>query len=465
MLFSSAIFLFLFLPLVLIIYYNPIFKSRIFRNTVLLILSIGFYAWGEPVFVLVMLLSIVVNWYLGLLADKYRNTSRSRIAMIVAVVYNMGILFIFKYLTFAMENIKFYLFQDLKVIKIALPIGISFFTFQALSYVFDVYRNKGEAQRTPFNVGLYVSFFPQLIAGPIVRYETIANEIRNRKEKIEDFYLGSTRFIMGLSKKVLLANNLGVVADRTFAEVGHLSVLMSWLGILAYAFQIYFDFSGYSDMAIGLGKMFGFHFLENFNFPYIAKSISEFWRRWHISLSTWFRDYLYFPLGGSRVESKFRLVFNLFVVWLLTGIWHGANWTFVVWGLLYFVLLSIEKLTGFSKKLGWFGHVYTLFFVLLGWVIFRSDSIELALTYMAGMFGINATSLVDGMAIQYLVHYSVFYIAGFIFSMPVAKWIDEKFKGTLVWDIAFAVMVLLTLVLSISAIVNNTYNPFIYFNF
>ena len=376
MVFSSTTFLFLFLPAVIFFYWLPdVFikiKSffckkdtvpqrveaakrseaegagvggsgiRKYKNLVLLAFSILFYAWGEPAFVLVMLLSIFINYLLGRLIDKYRNHDKA--LLWTSVLFNLGILFIFKYLCFTLQNISWLISKDFSSIKIALPIGISFFTFQAMSYVIDVYKKKVQVQKSLFNLGLYIALFPQLIAGPIVRYETIEKKIENRDENYDDFAEGTVRFIQGLAKKVIIANNVALVSDAAFeTPINELSTAFAWLGAIAYSLQLYFDFSGYSDMAIGLGKMFGFHFLENFNYPYMASSITDFWRRWHISLSSWFRDYVYFPLGGSRVDSKARHIFNLFIVWLLTGIWHGANWTFIVWGLFYFILLVIEK--------------------------------------------------------------------------------------------------------------------------
>ena len=365
MLFSSSVFLFLFLPLVLIIYYLALRRWRQGQNVFLLLASLGFYAWGEPWFVLVMIASILANYGFGLWVDACKRAGRScRAPIVAAVTANLGILFVFKYLTFTLGILNS-LGAHFVIPGIELPIGISFFTFQALSYVLDVHRGRGQVQKSPLKVGLYISFFPQLIAGPIVKYETVADQIDNRQESWADFSAGCARFIAGLGKKVLIANQVAVVADRAFnLGNGELSASFAWLGAICYTLQIYYDFSGYSDMAIGLGKMFGFHFLENFNYPYISKSITEFWRRWHISLSACFRDYVYFPLGGSRVSSKWKHIRNLFVVWLLTGVWHGANWTFIVWGLLYFVLLVLEKYghlgQGWPVWLNWFS--VTLFF-------------------------------------------------------------------------------------------------------
>ncbi len=466
MVFSSTTFLFLFLPLVLILYYNPIFKSLAFRNSVLIISSIFFYAWGEPFFVLLMLLSIVLNWLFGLGVARFKETEIKKAKLFVAlsVVANIGMLFIFKYLTFTLENINALFNTDLNTLNIALPIGISFFTFQAMSYVLDVYKGDGTVQKNPFNVALYVSFFPQLIAGPIVRYQTIADQINFRKENFDDFSNGVYRFMLGFIKKVLIANNIASVADEVFA-LDEMSVSTAWIGALAYTLQIFFDFAGYSEMAIGLGKMFGFHFLENFDYPYISKSVSEFWRRWHISLGTWFRDYLYFPLGGSRVK-KSRHIFNLFVVWLSTGVWHGANWTFIVWGLLYFVLLAFEKLTNFPKKLKGFGHIYTMLFVIIGWVLFRSESITDALIYLKTMFGFSGTEFFDDKALFFLDNYKFYLIAGILACFPIIPKIKEKLKiEDKAYNAISAICLLIVFIITLTFTIKGSYNPFIYFNF
>lgn len=470
MLFASNVFLFEFLPVVLLLYYTVFKRFRLGQNILLLVASLVFYAWGEPKYVLIMIASIIVNYVFGLLVDRVRkNKVMSRVIIAATVVFNLGVLYIFKYLVFTVDTINSVGGFNITVSKIALPIGISFFTFQAMSYVIDVYREKGEAQLNPLNVGLYISFFPQLIAGPIVRYETVAYQIKHRKETLSNFSTGVVRFIIGLGKKVLLANTMGVVADYSFKlPDSELTVVMAWTGAIAYTFQIFFDFSGYSDMAIGLGKMFGFDFLENFDYPYISKSITEFWRRWHMSLGTWFRDYVYFPMGGSRVKSKARLVFNLFVVWSLTGIWHGANWTFLCWGLLYFVLLTIEKLTGLVKtdmnKMKFIRHFYTLFFVVMGWVLFRAESISDAGSYFATMFG--SGQLIDNATLYYLLNNIVCFIICIIVSTPIFKKLATKTGGdnpVIVTVTSIGLFILL--VLSVSYIVKGAYNPFIYFNF
>ena len=346
MLFSSTVFLFFFLPVTVGIYYV---LDRKFKNYWLLITSLLFYSWGEPKFIFVMLGSIFMNYLFALLVDKFReNKKAARFILTLTCIWNIGIFFVYKYLNFTIDNINHLFGQNIPLTNIVLPIGISFFTFQAMSYVIDVYRKNGKVQKNPFNVALYITFFPQLIAGPIVRYETVADEINFRKETLDDFYSGIKRFVVGLCKKLIISNSVAVIADFVFdtEDLTQISVLAAWAGAVCYTLQIYFDFSGYSDMAIGLGKMFGFHFNENFDYPYASASVSEFWRRWHISLGTWFRDYVYFPLGGSRVKSKARLVFNLFVVWMLTGIWHGASWNFVLWGVYFFVILAAEKQIG-----------------------------------------------------------------------------------------------------------------------
>ena len=358
---------------------------------------------------------------------------------------------------------------------IELPIGISFFTFQALSYVLDVYRGRGRAQANPLKVGLYIAFFPQLIAGPIVKYETVADQIDNRRESWADFSAGTCRFLAGLGKKVLLANQLAVVADRAFplSESGAASAGMAWLGAVCYTLQIYYDFSGYSDMAIGLGRMFGFHFLENFNYPYLSRSITEFWRRWHISLSTWFRDYVYFPLGGSRVDGAARHIRNLFVVWLLTGIWHGANWTFLCWGLFYFVLLVLEKYghlgRGWPAGLQW---LFTMAMVNFGWVLFRADGLRSAVRYLRDMLFLGAGPLWDAAAAMSLRENALVLIAAVVFAAPAAGWIKGKLyagprlkKAAPLWDVGYALLLTAVFLVSASFLVKGTYNPFIYFNF
>ncbi|MBR3836324.1 MAG: MBOAT family protein [Clostridia bacterium] len=467
MVFSSATFLFLFLPVVLILYYNPIIRSLTFRNAILIVSSIFFYAWGEPFFVLLMLISIILNWLFGLGAAKYKdqNKTYAKLCVAMSVVTNLSLMFVFKYLTFTLENLNALFNTNLDTLNIALPIGISFFTFQAMSYVIDVYRGDGVVQKNPFNVAMYISFFPQLIAGPIVRYQTIADQINFRKESFDDFSNGVYRFMLGFIKKVLIANNVASVADEIFGST-EMSVATAWVGAVAYTLQIFFDFSGYSEMAIGLGKMFGFNFLENFDYPYISKSLSEFWRRWHISLGTWFRDYVYFPLGGSRVKKKSRLVFNLFVVWFLTGVWHGANWTFIVWGLMYFVILTLEKLFNYPEKLKFFGHIYTMLFVIIGWVVFRAESIAQAADYLKTMFFLSGAELFDEKTVFFLDNYKFYLGAGILASLPIAKKVKEKIRiNETAYGYVSAICVLVIFVITLSFTIKGSYNPFIYFNF
>lgn len=476
MLFTSTVFMYLFLPITLLVYYVFLRKSRMLQNIFLLIVSLFFYGWGEPKFVLVMLLSIVANYIFALFVDHFKKKEKKglcRVVIALTVIANLSILFIYKYLNFTAGIIESLIGAEFGIPQIALPIGISFFTFQAMSYVLDVYRDKGAVQKNILNVGLYVSFFPQLIAGPIVRYETVAEEIQNRKETLDDFFNGFARFIYGFAKKVLLSNNFAIVADMAFdsaAAGDELSVAFSWLGAIAYTLQIFFDFGGYSDMAIGLGRMFGFHFLENFNYPYISRSITEFWRRWHMSLGTWFRDYVYFPLGGSRVN-KPRLILNLFTVWFLTGLWHGANWTFIVWGLMYFVLLVIEKLTGFYQKdktliSKILLSVYTLFFVIMGWVIFRAESMTDAISYIQTMFGFGASSLWDPLFLQTLQQLSVWLVIGILLSTPIVPYLKKKLpQNNIVLDIIYCIFMVVIFIIATSSIVSSSYNPFIYFNF
>lgn len=471
MLFSSSIFLFLFLSAVLFCYYVPFRGHRQGQNGLLLIASLLFYAFGEPWFVVVMMLSITINWLLGLWVGRLKASGRSvKPAVICTAVFNLSVLFVFKYLVFTLTNLNLLGLQFM-IPMIELPIGISFFTFQAMSYVLDVARGKAEVQPALYKVGLYVSLFPQLIAGPIVKYETVADEIDNRHETWSDFSGGVSRFLVGLGKKVLLSNQLAIVADQAFGLGGEaITVPFAWLGAICYTLQIYYDFSGYSDMAIGLGRMFGFHFLENFNYPYLSTSIAEFWRRWHISLSTWFRDYVYFPLGGSRVSGGKHLR-NLFVVWLLTGIWHGANWTFLCWGLFYFALLAAEKFLHLGQGWPrWCRWAFTLLAVNFGWVLFRAESLGAAGRYLGAMVGLGGAPGAEGAAL-YLREFAPVLLLAILCVAPVAAWIRDKLaKGRrgrllILWDVGGAVCLLAIFVLSLCFIIKGTYNPFIYFNF
>ena len=452
MVFSSGVFLFLFLPGLLIMYYSA--KSRAVRNYILLITSLLFYAWGEPVFVFIMLASIFLNWKTALIMS---SSPRPKLWLTLAISLDVLLLGIFKYTGFVTENLAFLTGGRTSVIRIALPIGISFFTFQMMSYVFDVYYGKSKAQEKLSYVALYISFFPQLIAGPIVRYNQIEAEITERHENFGDFAEGARRFIYGLGKKVLLANFVAQIADNVFAGAVSMTVMMSWLGVISYAFQVYFDFSGYSDMAIGLGLMFGFHFEENFNYPYTASSIANYWHRWHISLSTWFKDYVYIPLGGSRVP-YYRWLINLSAVWFLTGIWHGANWTFIIWGQLFFVLLVIEKETKIASRLGNFARIYTLLVVLFARVLYKSNNLSSAISYMASMLGLKGNALYDSGFIEYIKGSWTVLAASFIGIFPAVK-ILRRYR------LAEAVYLCAVFIICVLEITVSSYNPFIYFNF
>ncbi len=471
MLFSTTTFIVMFLPITIAIYYVFLKNTKTLKNVFLLIASIIFYAWGEPYFVIVMILSIIINWIFGLLIDKYCNDKiKSKIILIIMFIFNLSILGVFKYSNFIVNNINNWFNTNIVIPDIALPIGISFFTFQAISYVIDIYKKDAKVQKNILNMGLYISFFPQLIAGPIVRYKTIAKQIEQRKESFEKFSQGVMRFIKGLAKKVLLSNSLAIISDKAFGTLpSEISVIFAWLGIISYTLQIYFDFSGYSDMAIGLAKMFGFELEENFNYPYVSKSITEFWRRWHISLGTWFRDYVYIPLGGGRAGKK-RQILNLFVVWSLTGLWHGANWTFVVWGIFYFVLLTIEKLMKLdknnsnSKLINCIKHVYTIFCVMIGWVIFRSDSLLQAIQYIKSLFGIVENQFCNAETILYIKEYAIYIILGIVFSIPLKGKI-KKLKDNVIIRFVYIAIIIFIFYICMCYIIKGTYNPFIYFNF
>lgn len=456
MVFSSGVFMILFLPALLILYY-VFAKTRAAKNITLLITSLIFYAWGEPVFVFIMILSIIINWYLALRIFSSSQSSHRKAFMITAITLDVMLLFVFKYASFVSSNMAMLTGNASIRINIALPIGISFFTFQMMSYIFDVYYEKTQAQKNPFYVALYISFFPQLIAGPIVRYNQIESEIEIRNENFDDFSEGVRRFIYGLGKKVLLANFMAQIADNIFGYIINPSVLMSWFGAIAYTLQIYFDFSGYSDMAIGLGLMFGFHFEENFNYPYMASSVTDFWHRWHISLSRWFRDYVYIPLGGSRVKNS-RWLLNIFVVWLLTGIWHGANWTFILWGLIYFAFLVLEKETKIIEFMKGFSHVYTILIVILAWVIFRSESVNEGMKYLASMFGLNGNAFCDSGFTEYVRNTWLVVIFAVIGVFPVVKVIKCNSWIESLW-------LVIVFMISFAEVISASYNPFIYFNF
>ncbi|WP_010095151.1 MBOAT family O-acyltransferase [Ornithinibacillus scapharcae] len=474
MVFSSLVFLFAFLPAVLLVYY---IVPRGLKNVLLLLASLFFYAWGEPKYVFLMIFSIFINYIFGLLIQALREKhSSKKIVLVLSILVNLAILGFYKYSGFLIENINALFNLSISFEPLPLPIGISFFTFQAMSYVIDVYRNDAKVQKNVWDLALYIALFPQLVAGPIVRYNTIADQIKARIHNLELFAAGIRQFIIGLSKKVLIANPLGEIADTIFAtNPGELSVTTAWIGILAYTLQIYFDFSGYSDMAIGLGKMFGFEFLINFNYPYIARSIGEFWRRWHISLSSWFRDYVYIPLGGNR-KGPWKTYRNLLIVWTITGFWHGASWTFMAWGFYYGIIICVERL-GFNKVLEktWrpFQHLYVIFVVMVGWVFFRADNFSYSFDYLQSMFGIGAAGLIDKTALLYLHDQAYLIVLGILFSLPLLPWIQKRLdqlgeRRQILATMRFSIssFVYLGLLLMVTMfLVNSTYNPFIYFRF
>ncbi len=469
MVFSSLIFTFYFLPAVLMLYYPARGK---YRNYILLAASLFFYAYGEPRFIIVMAGSIALNYTIAMLMDRSR--AHARLLMTAAVILNAGLLFVCKYLNFGISVISSLTGAELRPLPIRLPIGISFFTFQALSYVIDVYRGRTAVQKNPLYVALYISFFPQLIAGPIVRYHDIEAQIDERSVDITLFGEGVKRFFLGFSKKVILANNLAVAAEEIFAmPFTTVNPAVLWLGSVCYSLQIYYDFSGYSDMAIGLGRMFGFRFAENFDYPYISKTVTEFWRRWHISLSQWFRDYVYIPLGGSR-GSAGRNIFNMFVVWILTGIWHGANFTFIAWGLGYFILLVLEKYlvrpSGRKSRLFrilW--QLLTLLCVNFGWVMFNSPSLRSGMRYCLSMFGVYVHRFSWDVSMRYYMREYGFYLfLGIFFAMPVMRELERKIRGSKVSAMlspAEPVIYGAVFLWAVSFLILGAHNPFIYFNF
>lgn len=469
MVFSSLTFMFVFLPIVLLLYYVV---PKKLKNLFILISGLIFYAWGEPIYVLIMIASTMIDYTAGLLIDKFNSkTAVRRICLIVSLVMNIGLLGVFKYSGFIMQNIDAIFGTALydPDHALPLPIGISFFTFQSMSYTIDMYLGKIKVQKNPITFAAFVTLFPQIVAGPIVRYDDIAAELDDRKVNIDCIYEGIVKFITGVGKKVLIANNIGMLWTTVKgSETGDLSVLTAWLGIIAFTLQIYFDFSGYSDMAIGLGKMMGFNFPKNFDYPYQSKSISEFWRRWHITLGAWFKSYVYFPLGGSRKGMK-RTVFNLAVVWLLTGIWHGASWNFILWGVLYGVLIIMEKLflgKVLEKIPTFFSWLYTILLVILGWVLFDTADIPTAFAYMGAMFGANGV-LWDSQSMYYLINYGIILVFGIFACTDLSKKLFDKLGQKLptVMNYATPVAKLAVLVLSTAYLANATYNPFLYFNF
>ena len=468
MVFSSLEFLFLFLPITLIVYFAIPRKYIAFRNLALLAVSLLFYGWGEPVYVFLMVFSILLSYFYGFMVGKYKETNpkKAKLFLILAVISNIGLLGFFKYTDFFIGILDSIPGVDIAPLGITLPIGISFYTFQILSYVIDVYRGDTAAEKNPLTVGTYVTLFPQLIAGPIVRYKDVDDQLKEREHSVFLFSSGVKTFVAGLCKKVLLAN----VAAAAFEELKalpetDLTVLGAWMGILFYSFQIYFDFSGYSDMAIGLGKMFGFRFLENFDYPYISRSITEFWRRWHISLSTWFREYLYFPLGGSRVDKKWKVFRNLLIVWFLTGFWHGANWNYILWGLLFFVFLVLEKtflLKLLDKIPAFFGHAYTLIVVMFSWLLFHFEDLGAGMLWALKMFGVGAQVINDTTLFALLRSLPMIAILC-LACTPLPKKLYYRLcaKGAL-YRVIFAVCGIFLFLLAVAALVSSGFNPFIY---
>lgn len=464
MVFSSFSFIFVFLPIVLAIYY--LVKDK-YKNVCICIASLIFYAWGEPKNILLMLISVILNYFLAIWIGNTKGTKK-KVLLIIDIILNIMIIGFFKYANFLIDNINYILHTNIGNVEVALPIGISFYTFQILSYVIDVYRGNVKVQKNIIKLCTYISLFPQLIAGPIVRYEDIEKQLDDRKESFDKFIKGLKRFIYGLGKKVLLANNMALIADTIYETNPNNGTIMLWLAAISYTLQIYFDFSGYSDMAIGLGKMFGFKFMENFNYPYIAKSVTDFWRRWHISLSTWFKDYVYIPLGGNRV-SQLKLVRNILIVWGLTGLWHGANWNFIIWGFYYAILLIIEKLVlnkWLDKLPKVVKHIYSLLIIVIGWVIFRTEDLSQIFIIVKNMFIYNPSNIVEYVLESWNIKVGLlFIIPAIILSTPViSKKIKENLNKTSVY-VLNNIIVCIIFGLSIIQLLIQTYNPFIYFNF
>ena len=467
MLFSSISFLYYFLPITLILYF--VCKNK-YKNTILLVASLFFYFYGEPSYTLLMIISAFSGYIHGILIDQYRNTKLSKIFLLSSLVVSLGILTVFKYGDFIITNVNSLFSTNVKLLRLALPIGISFYTFQVLSYVIDVYNRKAKVCESFLYFATYVCLFPQLIAGPIVRYTTVQNELKYRKHSLDKFAYGVNRFIIGLGKKIILANNLGLLVE-ILNKSAEKSILSHWILAIAFSLQIYYDFSGYSDMAIGLGKMFGFDFLENFNYPFISKSITEFWRRWHMSLSSFFRDYVYIPLGGNRVNIL-RWILNIFVVWMLTGLWHGASWNFVLWGVYFALLLIIEKL--FLGKIlknipVVFQHIYTLFFIIISFVIFNNEGLKELSAFICNMFNFKNLSVTNEFTTYYLKSFAVILIVSVIGATPLMKnMVDKlsenkvigKFMGIL--NIIFNVTIL---IVCTAYLIDGSFNPFLYFRF
>lgn len=474
MVFSSLVFLFLFLPAVIVLYF---IVPRVFRNTLLLLASLFFYAWGEPKLVVLMLISILINYIMGIVMDHTSASGKKKQLLALTIILNLAILGYYKYAGFFIGIVEDLFKVNIEFEGVPLPIGISFYTFQAMSYVIDVYRKDVKAQKSIIDLSLYITLFPQLVAGPIVRYQTVADQIKHRIIENEDFLYGTRRFIQGLAKKVLIANPMGEIADQTFAlSGGDLTTGTAWIGIIAYSLQIYFDFSGYSDMAIGIARIFGFKFLENFDYPYISQSVTEFWRRWHMSLSHWFRDYVYFPLGGSRVSHQWKVYRNLLIVWTLTGFWHGASWTFMAWGFYFGILICLEKwflLKWLAKIPRIFRHIYLLLLVMIGWVFFRADNFSYSFEYLRTMFFMNDGKLYDYRTWLLINDYMIYLVLAILLAFPIyqvyVRWADRNAEKSKLFTIQLTfiqtVFYLLIFVVITMFLVNSTHNPFIYFRF
>ena len=461
MIFSSIPFLYYFLPAVLASYF---LVPRCLKNTVLLVFSLVFYGWGEPKLLILMVATIIIFFLCGLAIEKAATRLWKKIWLIISVAVGIGLLGIFKYTDFFISSFNAATGLSLPLLKIALPVGISFYTFQCLSYTVDVFRGDVPAQKNPISFGAYVTMFPQLIAGPIVRYSDIARELNTRTHSWEEATLGIRRFLVGLSKKVILADNFALLAS-IFRSSDEKSVLFYWMYGIAFMLNIYFDFSGYSDMAIGLGRIFGFHFVENFDYPYLSRSITEFWRRWHRSLGQWFRDYVYIPLGGNRVN-KYRWILNILVVWMLTGLWHGAAWNFVLWGLMYAAMLLLEKWVPALQKLPTIlRRAYTLLIVMLGFILFNAESLSQAGSDILGLVGVGGVPLITAESLYYLNSYALLFVLGFIGATPLVRDLSSRISGTRICAILEPLVLLLLLLVCTGYLVDGSFSPFLYFRF
>ena len=467
MLFSSVSFLYYFLPITLVLYF--VSKDK-YKNIILLLASLFFYFYGEPKYTVLMLISAFSAYIHGILIEKFREKGYSKLFLVSGLVVSLGILIVFKYMDFIIKNINYISNSNIKLLRLVLPIGISFYTFQGLSYIVDVYKKDAKVCRSFVDFATYVCLFPQLIAGPIVRYTTIEDELKNRTHSFDKFAYGVNRFVVGLAKKVILANNLGMIVD-IMTKSNEKSVLSYWMVAIFFSLQIYYDFSGYSDMAIGLGRMFGFDFLENFNYPFISKNIKEFWRRWHISLSSFFRDYVYIPLGGNRV-SRGRWIFNLLIVWSLTGLWHGDSWNFILWGLYFALLLIIENLflqNILSKLPALIQHIYAKFFIIISFVIFNNENIKDLWSSLYNMFNFRGLDLYNDFSTYYLKSYTVLLIVSVIGATPILKNIIQKINknvtGQKVISIINPILNIVLLVVVTAYLIDGSFNPFLYFRF